>query len=41
MDTEEIQAMSSKERYSISIYWTVTTLSTVGYGDISATNKNE
>ena len=27
--------------YTIGLYWTVTTITTVGYGDISATNTTE
>jgi hypothetical protein len=27
--------------YAISLYWTITTITTVGYGDISATNLFE
>ena len=27
--------------YAIGIYWTITTITTVGYGDISATNTTE
>ena len=29
------------EIYTIGVYWTVTTITTVGYGDISATNSSE
>lgn len=27
--------------YTIGVYWTITTITTVGYGDISATNTTE
>ena len=27
--------------YTVGIYWTITTITTVGYGDISATNTTE
>ena len=27
--------------YAVSFYWTITTITTVGYGDISATNTFE
>ena len=27
--------------YTIGLYWTITTITTVGYGDISATNTSE
>ena len=32
---------SSFEQYSASLYWVVTTLATVGYGDITASNSTE
>lgn len=33
--TEEYQQMSNGEQYLTSIYFTITTITTVGYGDIS------
>lgn len=33
--------MAIKEIYTVSLYWTVTTITTVGYGDISGTNSIE
>jgi len=33
--------LSNSELYAISFYWTITTITTVGYGDISATNYTE
>ena len=41
MDTDEIRAMETGDLYLTSMYWTMTTISTVGYGDISATNNIE
>lgn len=35
-DIDDIGAM-----YFIGLYWTITTITTVGYGDISATNTHE
>lgn len=32
---------NSLELYAVSMYWTVTTITTVGYGDISGTNSLE
>ena len=34
----EIYGDNNAAIYSISLYWTITTITTVGYGDISATN---
>jgi len=33
--------LTDSELYAISFYWTITTITTVGYGDISATNYAE
>ena len=33
--------MSVREIYTVSLYWTITTITTVGYGDISGTNNYE
>ena len=35
----DLNAMS--EMYTIAVYWTITTITTVGYGDISATSTAE
>ena len=35
------QDASIKEIYILSLYWTITTITTVGYGDISGTNSTE
>ncbi len=35
MMTEQSQQMYNDEKYVMSLYWTVTTLTTVGYGDIT------
>lgn len=37
----DVENMSGQEQYLTSIYFIVTTFSTVGYGDISATNTSE
>ena len=37
----EFSEMSAKEQYLVSFYWTVTTITTVGYGDISITSNTE
>ena len=41
MDTDEIRELETSGLYLTSMYWTMTTISTVGYGDISATNNIE
>ena len=33
--------LKKKDLYIVSMYYTVTTITTVGYGDISATDSNE
>ena len=35
------QDMYSSEIYALSFYWTITTITTVGYGDISGSNTTE
>jgi len=37
----DIKDVHISRQYLISVYWTVTTLSTVGYGDISPVTKSE
>ena len=39
--TEEYQKMSEAEQYLTSIYFTITTITTVGYGDISGGTSSE
>ena len=41
IDTFEFNLYSIGSMYTIGLYWTVTTITTVGYGDISATNTAE
>lgn len=41
MDNDEIREMNTGGRYLTSMYWTITTITTVGYGDLSATNNIE
>ena len=38
---EEFEGQAISEKYLTSLYFTITTFSTVGYGDISATNTSE
>ena len=38
---EETGQYSEGDFYALSLYWTITTITTVGYGDISATNTYE
>jgi hypothetical protein len=35
------QEFTNMEIYMLSLYWTITTITTVGYGDISGTNSIE
>ena len=39
--TFEFDINNIGEMYTIGLYWTITTITTVGYGDISATNTSE
>lgn len=41
IDSFDFDYDDTGEIYTIGIYWTVTTITTVGYGDISATNTHE
>ena len=41
IDTFEFNLNDVGPMYTIGMYWTVTTITTVGYGDISATNTAE
>ena len=41
IDTFDFNLYNVGNMYTIGIYWTVTTITTVGYGDISATNTAE
>ena len=41
MESKDINQLGEQDLYLISIYWAVTTISTVGYGDISANNRSE
>lgn len=40
-DFLEIQNYNEFDFYTLSFYWTITTITTVGYGDISATSTAE
>ncbi|KAK9810819.1 hypothetical protein WJX73_009788 [Symbiochloris irregularis] len=37
----DVSSISTPERYIFSLYWSITTLATVGYGDLSAANTGE
>lgn len=37
----DVQEMNSSDKYLTSIYWTVTTITTVGYGDVSISTNLE
>ena len=39
--SDEYRAMSTKDQYITSFYFTITTITTVGYGDISAGTTSE
>lgn len=41
MDDDEVRSMTEGEVYLMSMYFAVTTITTVGYGDISANNTIE
>ncbi|KAL4433005.1 hypothetical protein ABPG74_005378 [Tetrahymena malaccensis] len=41
LDKINIQSYTYYQKYTYSIYWSITTMTTVGYGDISATNSIE
>ena len=41
MDDDEVRQMGEGEIYLYSVYFTVTTITTVGYGDMSAGNNSE
>ena len=41
IDTFNYDLYDMGKMYTIGLYWTVTTITTVGYGDISATNTAE
>lgn len=41
LDLGDYEAMGTADMYLVSLYFTITTITTVGYGDISATNHIE
>lgn len=41
MDNDEVRAMNEGNIYLVAVYFAVTTITTVGYGDISANNSVE
>ena len=40
-DVKGKKELGSREIYTLAFYWTITTITTVGYGDISGTNSIE
>jgi len=38
---EDKNEMNPSELYALSFYWTITTITTVGYGDVSGKNSTE
>lgn len=40
-NTGAVDEMSPQQRYVVAVYWTVATMSSVGYGDVHATTDFE